>query len=443
MKPKKIGKLDVISIALGSIIGTGAFLLPGDFFLKKIGLLNTIAGILIGTLLIFIIENNYNFLIKKFPKSGGEYIFVKNTLGKNHAFICGWLLTLSYFTIIPLNATAVPVVINSIFPNILKFNLLYNIHGNIYLGEILASFIFLFLFAYLNIKGIHFAAIIQKIMVFFLVGIILCFSAAVIYVNSVPSPVLIENLTVPFSFENILKIVSITPFLFIGFDCIPQIMEELDFHPKKVSLLAILSVLIGGLIYIILTIITAYGVSLNTLNTENINWATGYTISLFFGKLGLIILGLAFLIAIIAGINGFYMSSSRLLLAMAEDRELPIVFASKKNNQPKNALIILCIFSCIITLFGRNTVLWALDVSSVGASLAYFYTSISALILKKNKESILFPILGSLIGLLALSLLTIPYFSTSLNSASYLTLFIWIFLGFLLKHLKFKGFAYL
>lgn len=443
MKPKKIGKLDVISIALGSIIGTGAFLLPGDFFLKKIGLLNTIAGILIGTLLIFIIENNYNFLIKKFPKSGGEYIFVKNALGKNHAFICGWLLTLSYFTIIPLNATAVPVVINSIFPNILKFNLLYNIHGNIYLGEILVSFIFLFIFAYLNIKGIHFAAIIQKIMVFFLVGIILFFSAAVIYANSVSSPILIENLAVPFSFKNILKIVSITPFLFIGFDCIPQIMEELDFHPKKVSLLAILSVLIGGLIYIILTIITAYGVSLNTLNTENINWATGYTVSLFFGKIGLIILGLAFLIAIIAGINGFYMSSSRLLLAMAEDNKLPIVLALKKNNQPKNALIILCAFSCIITLFGRNTVLWALDVSSVGASLAYFYTSISALVLKKNKESILFPILGSLIGLLALSLLTIPSFSTSLNSASYLTLLIWIFLGFLLKHLKFKGFAYL
>lgn len=443
MKSKKIGKLDVISIALGSIIGTGAFLLPGDFFLKKIGLLNTVVGILIGTLLIFIIENNYNFLIKKFPKSGGEYIFVKNALGKNHAFICGWLLTLSYFTIIPLNATAVPVVINSIFPNILKFNLLYNIHGNIYLGEILVSFIFLFIFAYLNIKGIHFAAIIQKIMVFFLVGIILFFSAAVIYANSISSPILIENLAVPFSFKNILKIVSITPFLFIGFDCIPQIMEELDFHPKKVSLLAILSVLIGGLIYIILTIITAYGVSLNTLNTENINWATGYTISLFFGKIGLIILGLAFLIAIIAGINGFYMSSSRLLLAMAEDKELPIIFASKKNNQPKNALIILCAFSFIITLFGRNTVLWALDVSSVGASLAYFYTSISALVLKKNKESILFPILGSLIGIIALSLLIIPYFSTSLNSASYLTLFIWIFLGFLLKNLKFKEFAYL
>ena len=82
VRKKEIGKFEVISIAIGSIIGTGAFLLPGDLFLSRIGFLNTVIGIALGAVLVFVIEKNYSFLIKRFPKAGGEYIFVKNVIGK-------------------------------------------------------------------------------------------------------------------------------------------------------------------------------------------------------------------------------------------------------------------------------------------------------------------------------------------------------------------------
>ena len=430
VRKKEIGKFEVISIAIGSIIGTGAFLLPGDLFLSKIGFLNTVIGIAIGAILVFAIEKNYSFLIKKFPKAGGEYIFVKNIIGKKNAFVCGWLLVLSYFTIIPLNATAVPVVINTIFPDFLKFGYLYNINGNIYFGELAVSIISLLVFLYFNIKGIKFASMVQNIMVFFLVGIVLMSAGLLMYLNGLDYPVLARHIREPLNFSNILKILSVAPFLFIGFDCIPQITEELNFDTKKLSFLAGFSIFLGGFLYICLTFIAAYGLTKEQLLMTNVNWAAGYAVELFFHRAGLLCLGFAFFTAIVAGINGFYMSSSRLMLAMAEEGDLPKYFTKEKNGNPTNALIILCILSCIVAFSGRNTVLWSLDVSSVGAALGYFYTSYAAFKLHKSEGRFSFcGIAGVLIGGIFAILLLIPVFSTSLNGASYMTLFIWCVMG--------------
>ncbi len=434
-RKKEIGKFEVISIAIGSIIGTGAFLLPGDLFLSKIGFFNTIIGITLGAFLVLGIEKNYSFLIKRFPKAGGEYLFAKKIIGKKHAFICGWLLVLSYFTIIPLNATAVPVVINTIFNDVLKFGYLYNLNGNIYFGELIVSIISLLIFLYFNIKGIKFASMVQNIMVFFLVGIVLMFSGLMVYVNGLDYPTFQSHILEPLNFNSILKILTIAPFLFIGFDCIPQITEELNFDTKKISLLAAFSILLGGFLYICLTFITSYGLTKEEILTLNVNWAAGYSVGYFFHRTGVLFLGLAFFTAIVAGINGFYMSSSRLMLAMAEEGDLPEYFKKEVHGNPKNALIVLCGLSILMSLTGRNTVLWSLDVSSVGAALGYLYTSYGAYSLhKKENRFSFFGIFGTAIGGIFLVLLLVPYFSTSLSYGSYATLFIWCIMGFIFKN---------
>lgn len=436
MRKKEIGKFEVISIAIGSIIGTGAFLLPGDLFLSRIGFMNTVIGITIGAFLVLAIEKNYSFLIRKFPKAGGEYIFAKKIIGRKNAFVCGWLLVLSYFTIIPLNATAVPVVVNTIFPGALKFGYLYNINGDIYFGELAAAIISLLVFLYFNIKGIKFASVVQNIMVFFLVGIVLIFAGLLAQMNGFSYPVLTGHLAFPLDFKNILKILTVAPFLFIGFDCIPQITEEINFDMKKLSFFSAFSILLGGFLYICLTFIAAYGLTRDQILTGNINWAAGYSVENFFNKTGLLFLGFAFFTAIVAGINGFYMSASRLMLAMAEEGDLPEYFAQETHGNPKNALIILCVLSCIVTFFGRNTVLWALDVSSVGASFGYMYTSFAAYKQHKEEGSFsFFGILGTVIGGVFALLLLVPKLSTSLSSASYVTLFIWCIMGAVFKYI--------
>ncbi|OQY42609.1 MAG: hypothetical protein B6227_01735 [Fusobacteriia bacterium 4572_74] len=47
MLKKEIKKVDILSLAIGAIIGTGAFILPGTMFLRA-GMINSIIAILMG-----------------------------------------------------------------------------------------------------------------------------------------------------------------------------------------------------------------------------------------------------------------------------------------------------------------------------------------------------------------------------------------------------------
>ena len=210
MLKKDINKLDILSLAIGAIIGWGAFVLPGDLFLKA-GILNSSIAIITGALIMVGIEKNYGYLLHKFPVAGGEYAFTYDAFGWKHALACGWFLALAYISIVPLNATALALVAKFTMPGILEVGHLYSIAGSdIYLGEVSIAVSALCLFAYLNIKGVKLASQLQKIMVLLLVGIVFLFLSLVIAKVGITNPNTMSFLgSEGISFPKILKILSI------------------------------------------------------------------------------------------------------------------------------------------------------------------------------------------------------------------------------------------
>ena len=167
----EVGKKEIFTIALGSVIGWGAFMLPGNVFLPSYGVINTLVGFVIAIGMLVFIEKSYTKVMAKIPKAGGEYSFATELLGKKSGFITGWGLLLAYISIIPLNATAVPMVLDAVFPVYSKGTLLYTVSDYpVYLNDILISLGIIGLFTYLNIKGIKGALKAQNILVFSLLG---------------------------------------------------------------------------------------------------------------------------------------------------------------------------------------------------------------------------------------------------------------------------------
>src|SRR3712207_2501938 len=107
----KLSKMDIIALVIGSVIGWGAFYLPGQKFLVQSGVINTAIGFLIGWVLIYFIQVAYHVMMDNHKEKGGEFSYIYEHLGKLHGFIVGWSLTFCYLTLIPLNATAVALVI--------------------------------------------------------------------------------------------------------------------------------------------------------------------------------------------------------------------------------------------------------------------------------------------------------------------------------------------
>jgi len=435
MFDKNLGKFDVVSIALGAIIGWGAFVLPGDLFLSEVGIFNSMIGLAIGTLVMVIIEKNYHYLISRFPVSGGEFAFTYSSLGWKNAYICGWFLSLAYICIVPLNATALALVFKAIFPGVLEFGSLYTIAGyEIFLGEVLLPSAVLILFFFLNIKGVKMASKFQNIMVLFLVGIVFLFLSIILAKSGFDNENFLSHVAnekINLSF--ILKVVAISPWAFIGFDAIPQVAEELSFDTDQVSKLAIFSIIMGLIVYIIMIIVTAMGVSFADVTSGKISWATGASIEYYFGKIGVYALGIALISAIIAGINGFFIASSRLLFSMGRGKVLPAFFEQLDPNtkQPKNALFFVLIFSLVAPWLGRKALLWIVDMSSVGAAIGYFYACLSAYMhyYKDNKKPLWSGMIGAIFGLIFIGLLVIPGFSTSLGKESMILMGVWVALG--------------
>lgn len=436
---RKLNPINVWSLALGSIIGWGAFVMPGTTFLPKAGTLGTAIGMGIAALVMITIALNYGYMVQKYPVAGGEYTFTKNTFGTRHSYVCGWFLSLSYLTIVPLNATALGLVSRKLFGGLFEFGYLYTVADwDIYIGEIILASAALILFGVLSIKGISIAGWMQTAMAFALVGsvVILAVAAVMSPETSLSNlqPVYPEGKT---SFASIVAVVAIAPWAFVGFDSIPQAAEEFNFSTKKVNSIMIFAILFGACVYITLNCITASVMPWEAMLAANYDWPTGEAVEIIMGKAGLVFLGIALVCAVLSGIVGFYMATSRLLYSMARENALPQWFAvvDKKTKTPKNAILFVMAISLTAPWFGREVLTWIVDMASIGAAIGYGYTCLATFkTLKQNPQDNkpvlkVLSVVGAVFSLIFVALLIVPGMPSYLVFESRVCLFIWIALG--------------
>ena len=132
--------MHVWAIAFGCVIGWGSFINPGKKFLTNSGVAGTAIAMILGALVMIIVAFSYAYMVPKYPKAGGEFTFTKVCFGKNMAFICGWFLVVAYLTNVPMNSTAIGLIVDGLdgSADILKFGFHYNVAGfDIYMGEML------------------------------------------------------------------------------------------------------------------------------------------------------------------------------------------------------------------------------------------------------------------------------------------------------------------
>ena len=434
---KAMRPIDVWGLALGAIIGWGCFVLPGTAFLPKAGPLGTAVGMLIGALLIVVIALSYGYLIRRFPVSGGEFIYTKETIGKRNAFVCGWGMILAYWSLIPLNATALALISRYLFPGIIQQGLLYQIAGwDVYAGEVILASAFIILMGIINIRGIKEAAWLQTAIALTLVGCI-CIITFLVMGRADWS-----NLAPGFPdgtnwWKGVFSIVAMAPWAFIGFDCIPQSAEEYNFSHKKSTGIMISAILVAAILYIAVCSVTAIGIKpWQELLADRNNWPTGFVVRNTIGLAGLIVLGTAMFCAVVSGMNAFYISTSRLMYAMANEGSLPGIFGklSPKYGTPRNAIIFIMIISLFAPWFGREILLWIVDMTSVGAAIVFAYTTASAAIMAKRHGhwgQVVIGIVGCIFSLFFLALLLIPGMPGYLAFQSRVILVVWIVIGFL------------
>ena len=451
---RKLNPIDVWAIAFGCIIGWGAFINPGEKFLPNSGVAGTAVAIAIGAFIMIVISISYAYMIRKHPKAGGEFIFAKQCFGRIPAYICGWFLIAAYLSNVPLNSTALGLVINGLAPGALHFGFSYEIAGNtIYLGEILVACGVLILFAVINMLGTKKAGIVQTI----LAGL-LALTVIILVIATIASPLtswdnigpLWGYFKTPEGYEPkvgfsgvmsaILATLAIAPWAFVGFETIPQAAEEFKFSFKKVIFIMVIAIIFGTFVYIANNTITALVIEnwpeyINNGGT----WPLLFAAQQILGKIpGSIILGVAVLSAILSGIMGFYMASSRLIYSMGREGYLPKQFGvvDKKHNVPQLAILFCLIISLVGPFLGRNALTWFVDMASIGTSIGFGFTCLAAfLTMKKEKDGSIFTLVLTMMGFVfaclfvVIQLVPIPTLGVNFSVPSYIIFGVWILLG--------------
>src|SRR5947199_10780629 len=91
--PRTLGLRDLILLTIGSVIGSGIFLVPG-------AVLRQVNGFIIPALLVWMLGGvlsllgalTYGELAALKPEAGGLYVYIRDCFGRFPAFLFGWTL---------------------------------------------------------------------------------------------------------------------------------------------------------------------------------------------------------------------------------------------------------------------------------------------------------------------------------------------------------------
>ena len=447
---KKVTVFSAWTLAFGGIIGYGAFVMPGTTFLKGAGVFGTLIAMQIGAFTMLIISYAYGYMAKKFQVTGGQFIYADKAFGKKHGFTCAWFLGLCYLSIIPMDATALTVFFRNIYGSAFQFGYLYTVSGyKVYLGEFLVAAVVLILFAYITSRSARFTAIIQNVMVIILISGILI----ILFGSLFSSEAKISNfepLFYPDDRSPILQIISlviIAPWAFVGFDIVPQIAEETNFTHHKVKVIMDTCIIAGCFVYIVLTFLAAavipsgYHDWVEYANNLDKHDSYGAVMTFFasykiLGFVGLFIIEASAICGVLTGVLAFYVATSRLLYAMSREKMLPSWFGVlNKDSSPSNS-VLFCMIVSIFTLFlGRRALGWLVDIASLGGAIGLGYTSLASWKYSREenrKDVAILGMMGFIFSTIFALLLLVPLPGITtelLSKESYLILVIWIVMG--------------
>ena len=456
----QLNPMHVWAIAFGCMVGWGSFINPGKKFLPNSGVAGTAIAMVLGAFVMMIIAVSYAYMVPKFPKTGGEFTFTKEVYGKMPAYICGWFLVAAYLTNVPMNSTAIGLIVDGIFGLVLKWGFHYSIAGfEVWAGEVLLASTVLILFGILNILGVKKAGVIQTILAFLLVvSVMTLFITALFSTHAT-----VENMAPWWGFDKsaamasgvydssldnqnimsaILATFAIAPWVFVGFDTIPEAAEEFKFSYKKVITNMIIAIIFGCFVYVSNNTIAAAALG-NwpdlIVDAKGTPWLLLAAAERMLGTFGKALVGIAVSCAVLSGIMGFYLASSRLMYSMSREGYLPEVFGKidEKYHTPKNAMIFCIIISLAEPVLGREALGWFVDMSAIGASIGYMFTCLATRrIMKREGDGTvslkIFAIIGIAfsVAFIILQLIPIPGLEgVHFCWQSYVMLVVWVLIG--------------
>ncbi len=398
-----VRRREVLALAFGAMIGWSWVALTGNW-IDRAGSIGAMLAFTIGGIAVVLVGLTYAELASAMPKAGGEHVYSMRALGRTASFICTWAILLGYVSVVAFEAVALPTVVDYLVPGFSR-GYLWTIAGwDVELSWVLVGVIAAIAMTAINIIGIRTAAKLQ----FLVTALVIAVGASLIAAAATAGST--ENMQPLFDngAKGLLGVLVMVPFMFVGFDVIPQSAEEVDMPFSEIGRTLMISILMAVLWYVL--IIGAVSMGLPEIDRVASSLPTAdATAALFGGTWAAKLLVIAGIGGILTSWNAFLIGGSRALYALARAGQLPASLGAlhPRYNTPHNAVLLIGALSVLAPLFGRPALVWLVDAGGLGIITAYAFVAWSFLKLRKAEPDMPRPYKvrnGRLIGTTALVL---------------------------------------
>ncbi len=401
---KKLKLWDAVMIVMGSMIGSGIFIVSADIMRNLGSGYWLIVVWLITAVMTVAAAISYGELSAMFPKAGGQYTYITEIFGKPMGFLYGW----GMFTVIQTGTIAAVAVAFGKFTAYLVPSL--NDAAPIFQSgefkitwiQILAIVVILFL-TFVNTKGVQFGKILQNVFtsskIIALLGLIIL---GFILINQSNWS---SNMSFGWdAFQNlkqtewksisgatvlggIAAAMVGSVFSSVAWENVTFISGEIE-NPKK----NVVKAMILGTSAVMILYLLVNFVYLNALDRDSIAFAANDRVAVaaaekMFGNAGTIIIAVLVMISTFGCVNGIVLAGARVFQTMAKDGLfLKSAVENNKNGVPAKSLWMQGIWASLLCLSGQYGDL--LDMISFVIVLFYMITVFGVIYLRIKKPGL-------------------------------------------------------
>ena len=424
-----------MALSFGAMIGWGWVVMSG-FWVMSAGSVGAVIAFLVGGGIILLVGLTYAELASAMPVAGGEHVYSKRAMGSTISFICTWSILFGYVSVISFEAVALPTVLEYLFPNLNHGYLWTILDWDVHFTWVIIGIIGALLVTLINVFGVKAAAKLQLLVTSMILisGFILFFGAAKNGQLTNIQP-LISN-----QMSGFLSVLVMVPFMFVGFDVIPQAAQEINIPFKKIGQTILISIVMAILWYVLIILAVSLGINQQAISNSELPAADAAKLLFSSNAMGNLIV-VAGIGGLLTSWNAFLIGGSRAIFAMSEMGQLPKFLSDlhPRYNTPYKAILLIGSLSMIAPFFGRPALLWLVNAGGLGISLAYILVTLSFLVLRYREPNMNRPfkvrywrVVGFVAFFLSLGLARL-YFPGSpaalLWPYEWSIIFIWIILG--------------
>jgi APA family basic amino acid/polyamine antiporter len=425
---RSMGLFALLMFSVGSIIGTGIFVILGEA-IPKAGPAVIVSFVLAAVVCAFS-ALSYAELAGTIPVSGSSYSYAYATLGEILAWVCGWCLMLEYGVAVSAVAVGWGQYLNE-FLNAFGLQIPAELayppgEGGVFN---LPAVIVVVACMFLLLRGVSESATMNNIMVILKLGILLFFCAVAFTAfdggNFEPF--------MPLGVAGIGAAAGQVFFSYIGFDAASTAGEEAK-NPKRDLPIAIIGSLIVVTVMYLLVTIAAIGA--NGGQPEDYEGQSGEAIlatiasEVTGGTWAGTLIALGAVVSIFSVVLVTMYGQTRILFAMGRDGLLPKVFTKvdpRTQTPVNNTIIVTVIISVLAALVPLGQLA---EATSIGTLFAFMIVNAGVISLRRSRPTMhrsfktplypVTPILG-VVGCL--------YLIASLAAITWLVFAIWLALG--------------